>query len=743
MMSEDGRLVQRCLDGEKEAFGVLVDRYKHAVYGLAYRMTHNFHDAQDIGQEVFIDAYKNLRSLKFPHRFSSWIYTITVNRCRMWLRKRTPEAFAIASLEESESKTVLRNQALQQNRDRKRLDRLFDAIDELPEANRLVTTLYYINGLTCKEIGEFTGTSINTVMSKLRRGREALRKQFTEQAVTQQKVHSGFTTEVLGIIEKLSPAPQPPANPIGRIAWLPWAAALIIGLIVMGAKSAAPLKRRDDGREIGKLTSISPFWDDGVTVSIISEVHAAKPVLTLPSVAENTLYAAVEPVASDKSTSPGGILQYRLFPGDILTYRIKMENIAVTRRGNRVSHRAEGLHTLLVKEVEPNGVMHIVNMAQDKWMIPGAQESPYVTLGVMFIRRNGQDESRWGYWDWDRDGFLKLTFHNEMGEVMQGSLLSTFSGITPLELLVSCYFVPFSDLPLKGGSTWREKQSKYTAIGFEKVSGYNCVILDYEQEVSTIIGFETVRDYNGVILDEQELLSVKKVKARIACDTQSGMVVKLDAEIQMRDDEDLTDEKESVTVELIRKDLLTREELAVEKQALFQIESALAEQDRIDRFEPDANALRQKLEAVRTQYPSIHLMPGLVDMIEEVDQQIARESQAVQTVQTYRDRMHSIATLLVLNWEEDGRYRRYVLGAGTDVQRVNRDKYIMIDPRTPNYEYEVIDIEGSGEDAKCKIIARGKKGTPAAGEAWVKTLSASEGASEIQPYVVSDEEAEK
>ena len=731
MMSEDERLVQRCLSGEKETFGLLVDKYKHAVYGLAYRMTHNFHDAQDIGQEVFIDAYKNLRSLKYPHRFRSWIYTITVNRCRMWLRKRRPEALAIASLEKSESKAVLRNQALQQNRDRKRLDRLLDAIDELPEANRLVTTLYYINGLTCKEIGEFTGTSINTVMSKLRRGREALRKQFTEmpaQATTQQKVHSGFTAEVLGVIENLSPTFQPPSNPLGRIAWLPWTAALIIGLFVMGTKPVVPLKRLYDGREMDRLARISPLWSDGITVSMISEVHAAKPVLTPPSVAENTLYAAVEPVASDESTSPGGILQYRLFPGDILTYRIKMENIAVTRRGNRVSHRAEGLHTLLVKEVEPNGVMHIVNMAQDKLMIPGEQESPYVTLGVMFIRGNGQDESRGECWDWDRDGFLKLTFRNEMGEVVQGSLLSTLSGISPLEPLESIYFVPFSDLPLKGGSTWREKQSKYTAIGFEKVSGYNCVILDWEQEVS--------RDHEG------GFLSVKKMNARIACDTQSGVVVKLDAEIQteiqMRNDE-----KESVTVELIRKDQLTREELAVEKQALFQIESALAEQDRIDRFEPDANALRQKLEAVRTQYPSIHLMPGLVDMIEEVDQQIARESQAVHTVQTYRDRMHSIATLLLRNWEEDGRYRRYVLGAGTDIQRVNRDKYVIIDPRTPNYEYEVIDIEESGENAKCKIIARGKKGTPTEGEAWVKTLSASEGASEIQPYVESNEEGGK
>ena len=88
MVLEDDILVKKCLGGEKDAFGVLVSKYKDAVYGLAYSKVRNFHDAQDIAQESFIDAYKNLRSLKHPHRFSSWIYTIAANRCRMWLHNK-------------------------------------------------------------------------------------------------------------------------------------------------------------------------------------------------------------------------------------------------------------------------------------------------------------------------------------------------------------------------------------------------------------------------------------------------------------------------------------------------------------------------------------------------------------------------------------------------------------------------------------------------------------------------------
>ncbi len=134
-MSKDKFFVQRCLNGEKDAFGALVGKYKNAVYGLAYSKVHNFHDAQDIAQEVFIDAYKNLRSLKHPHRFSSWIYTITANRCRMWLHEQPRNSLAIASVDE------LISNALHQERKEQILDSVLDGMNDLPEASRLVMTL--------------------------------------------------------------------------------------------------------------------------------------------------------------------------------------------------------------------------------------------------------------------------------------------------------------------------------------------------------------------------------------------------------------------------------------------------------------------------------------------------------------------------------------------------------------------------------------------------------------------------
>ena len=72
----DSDLIRQTLDGDTDAFGHLVDRYKDAVYGAAYARLGNFQDAQDIAQDAFIRAYRRLASLKSPDRFAGWLYAI-------------------------------------------------------------------------------------------------------------------------------------------------------------------------------------------------------------------------------------------------------------------------------------------------------------------------------------------------------------------------------------------------------------------------------------------------------------------------------------------------------------------------------------------------------------------------------------------------------------------------------------------------------------------------------------------
>jgi len=77
MRTEDGYIIHKCLNGEQAAFGLLVDKYKASVYALAHSKLRNFHDAEDITQEVFIKAYQKLHTLKRWDNFLAWLYSIT------------------------------------------------------------------------------------------------------------------------------------------------------------------------------------------------------------------------------------------------------------------------------------------------------------------------------------------------------------------------------------------------------------------------------------------------------------------------------------------------------------------------------------------------------------------------------------------------------------------------------------------------------------------------------------------
>jgi len=77
--TEDGYIIHKCLNGEKEAFGFLVDKYKESIYAFAYSKLRNLHDAEDITQEVFIKAFRKLHTLKRWDSFLAWLYSITSN----------------------------------------------------------------------------------------------------------------------------------------------------------------------------------------------------------------------------------------------------------------------------------------------------------------------------------------------------------------------------------------------------------------------------------------------------------------------------------------------------------------------------------------------------------------------------------------------------------------------------------------------------------------------------------------
>ena len=89
MQTEDAYIIRECLSGETEAFGILVDKYKAGIYAFACAKLGDFRDAQDMTQEVFLHAYRNLRRLRRWESFTFWLYRIAYNLCSKSLRTRS------------------------------------------------------------------------------------------------------------------------------------------------------------------------------------------------------------------------------------------------------------------------------------------------------------------------------------------------------------------------------------------------------------------------------------------------------------------------------------------------------------------------------------------------------------------------------------------------------------------------------------------------------------------------------
>ena len=96
MPSTDEELVARSMGGDLDSFNQLVLRWERPIYALAYRVIGREEDARDVAQETFLRAFRALKGFKGQAKFSSWLYRITLNLCRDWMRRerRTPVAQA-------------------------------------------------------------------------------------------------------------------------------------------------------------------------------------------------------------------------------------------------------------------------------------------------------------------------------------------------------------------------------------------------------------------------------------------------------------------------------------------------------------------------------------------------------------------------------------------------------------------------------------------------------------------------
>ena len=183
----DRELITQVLQGNQQSFAELVTRYQGMVFTVAFRLTHNREDAEELAQSAFVKAYRSLADYRGDSKFSTWLYTIVHSLGLSFLRKKkldtlsmeqdrvriaaqNKQAYGGAIMEEAKSKITMVN----------------EAIAMLSPDDSKVLTLFYQGEQSLEEIGSIMGIDPNTAKVKLHRARTRLK----------QKMETYFAEEV-------------------------------------------------------------------------------------------------------------------------------------------------------------------------------------------------------------------------------------------------------------------------------------------------------------------------------------------------------------------------------------------------------------------------------------------------------------------------------------------------------------------------------------------------------------------
>ena len=158
----DHFLVNEARRGDAKAFEGLVERHYRSVFALCYGMVSNLHDAQDLAQKTMLKAFKKVKKLENPERFSNWICSIARNTCRDHIRNRR----FFQSIPEHNISSL--NQKTEDH------EELRQAIGQLPEEMRVPLLMYYFDGKKSKTIAHTLEMTDSAVRQRLRKARRKL-----------------------------------------------------------------------------------------------------------------------------------------------------------------------------------------------------------------------------------------------------------------------------------------------------------------------------------------------------------------------------------------------------------------------------------------------------------------------------------------------------------------------------------------------------------------------------------------
>lgn len=172
--NSDQIYIDKVLSGETNAFAYLVDKYKNLTYTVALKIVRNNEDAEEVAQDSFVKAYSQLHTFKGESKFSTWLYTIVYRNAITKIRKKKISTTDIDPYIIDNYKTDFDFPQIEAIKNGEQKKYVTEAINNLPETDAFLITLYYLDESSVEEIEQITGLTKTNVKVKLFRARKKL-----------------------------------------------------------------------------------------------------------------------------------------------------------------------------------------------------------------------------------------------------------------------------------------------------------------------------------------------------------------------------------------------------------------------------------------------------------------------------------------------------------------------------------------------------------------------------------------
>ena len=209
------------------------------VHALVWRKIGDFHIAEEITQDAFLKAYKELATLKKQHRFARWLSVIAKRGCIEWLRKKRLSTQSLEDTSHAQLEKTTYSGYVSQENERTTAEAQREVVQKLlaklRENERTVITLHYFGEMTCEEISEFLGASLGTIKSRLRRAQQRLKREepMVREVLSGFQIAPNFTENVMREVSRITPTPSIGGSQ-SSVPWVIGVSAVAVVLLILG-----------------------------------------------------------------------------------------------------------------------------------------------------------------------------------------------------------------------------------------------------------------------------------------------------------------------------------------------------------------------------------------------------------------------------------------------------------------------------------------------------------------------------